>query len=158
MSDALAERLACERVDVGALCASEGFHGAYDEEMDTHELREDALLDRMEELLGDMHERGVGCVVDYHSCELFPERWFDVVVALTCVENTAELYERLSARGYKERKIRENVECDIFQVVVEEAKESYEEVWVRSNANADQMEETMDEIAAWYEARCDAGA
>jgi adenylate kinase len=59
----------------------------------------------------------------------------------------------LAARGYSEKKIRENVECDIFQVVVEEAKEAYEEVWVRANADADAMEATVEEIAAWCESR-----
>jgi adenylate kinase len=92
-------------------------------------------------------------VVDYHSCELFPERWFDLVTCLTLVDDTATLYDRLAARGYSEKKIRENVECDIFQVVVEEAKEAYEEVWVRANADADAMEATVEEIAAWCESR-----
>ena len=101
--------------------------------------------------LASSEARGVGCVVDYHSCELFPERWFDRVCALTCVEQTATLYERLSDRGYSEKKIRENVECDIFQVVVEEAKDSFENVTVRSNATLDDMEETVRELAEWCE-------
>jgi len=151
LADALAERVGAERLDVGALARSEGFHGVYDAEMDTHELAEEALLDRMEEMLASSEERGVGCVVDYHSCELFPERWFDRVCALTCVEQTATLYERLSDRGYSEKKIRENVECDIFQVVVEEAKDSFENVTVRSNATLDDMEETVRELAEWCE-------
>ena len=153
LADALAARIGAKRIDVGALCKSEGFHGAYDEALDTHELDEDALLDEMEARLEAHGERGEACVVDYHSCELFPERWFDLVTALTLVDDTATLYERLRARGYSERKIRENVECDIFQVVVEEAKEAYEEVWVRANADADAMEATVEEIAAWCERR-----
>ena len=40
------------------------------------------MLDHMEERLGG--EDGGGHVVDYHSCDLFPERWFDLVVVLTC--------------------------------------------------------------------------
>ena len=40
------------------------------------------VLDHMEERLGG--EDGGGHVVDYHSCDLFPERWFDLVVVLTC--------------------------------------------------------------------------
>jgi adenylate kinase len=37
-----------------------------------------------------------GNVVDYHSCELFPERWFDLVL-VTRVDNTT-LYDRLTER------------------------------------------------------------
>lgn len=151
LADALAERVGATRLDVGKLARDEGFYGAYDEEMDTHDLAEDALLDRMEEILASTETEGLGCVVDYHSCELFPERWFDVVCALTCVEATATLYDRLRDRGYSEKKIRENVECDIFQVVVEEAKDSFENVVVKANATLDDLEETVGELAEWYE-------
>ena len=99
LADALATRIDAKRIDVGALCAREGFHGAYVEDADTHELDEDALLDRMEDLLEGHAARGEACVVDYHSCELFPERWFDLVTCLTLVDDTATLYDRLAARG-----------------------------------------------------------
>ena len=39
---------------------------------------------------------GSGSIVDHHDCELFPERWFDVVFVLR-TDNT-KLYERLEAR------------------------------------------------------------
>lgn len=37
-----------------------------------------------------------GIIVDYHSCELFPERWFDVVLVLRTENKT--LFDRLVAR------------------------------------------------------------
>lgn len=37
-----------------------------------------------------------GNIVDYHSCEFFPERWFDIVFVLR-VDNTT-LFDRLTAR------------------------------------------------------------
>ena len=158
LADRLAARLGgdgvCARVDVGAIAKNEGFHGEYVEEMDTHELDEDGVLDHLEEVLAEREENGLGVACDYHSCELFPKRWFDLVVVLTCVEDTKTLYERLESRGYAEKKIRENVECDIFQVVVEEAKEAYDEVWTRNNASLDDLERNVEEIAEWFEARC----
>ena len=60
------------------------------------------------------------------SCDFFPERWFDLVLVLTC-DNTA-LYDRLVERGYAAKKLEENVQCEIMQVVLQEAKESYAEV------------------------------
>ena len=50
-------------------------------------------------------------------------RWFDLVVVLM-TDNTV-LYERLEKRGYEEKKISENVQCEIMQVIAEEARESY---------------------------------
>src|SRR5688500_8085518 len=38
-----------------------------------------------------------GNVVDFHSCDLFPERWFDYVIVLRA-DNTI-LYDRLAARS-----------------------------------------------------------
>ena len=57
------------------------------------------------------------------QCAFFPERWFDLVVVLRT--NNEVLYPRLEARGYSERKIQENVECEIMCTVAEEARESY---------------------------------
>ena len=54
---------------------------------------------------------------------LVPCRWFDLVVVLMA-DNTV-LYERLEKRGYEEKKISENVQCEIMQVIAEEARESY---------------------------------
>jgi len=36
--------------------------------------------------------------VDYHGCDFFPERWFDIVFVLRT--NNTILYERLEQRGY----------------------------------------------------------
>jgi adenylate kinase len=46
------------------------------------------------------------CIVDFHTSDFFPERWFDIVVLLRC-DNTV-LYKRLEARGYAVEKITEN--------------------------------------------------
>lgn len=37
-----------------------------------------------------------GNIVDYHGCELFPERWFDAVVVLQT--DNGVLYDRLTNR------------------------------------------------------------
>lgn len=37
-----------------------------------------------------------GNIIDYHSCDFFPERWFDLVVVLQ-TDNTI-LYDRLKKR------------------------------------------------------------
>lgn len=96
-----------------------------------------------------------GNIVDYHGCDFFPERWFDRVVVLQ-TENSV-LYDRLTkrqlilgvydqlfklfllsysfkfsridffGRGYTGAKLTNNIECEIFQVLLEEAKESYPE-------------------------------
>lgn len=50
------------------------------------------LLDAMEPIMADG-----GNVVDYHSCDFFPERFFDLVLVMR-VDNTT-LFDRLTARS-----------------------------------------------------------
>ena len=54
---------------------------------------------------------------------MFPERWFDLVLVLRC--NNTILYDRLQSRQYSGRKLEENVQAEIFQTILDEAKESY---------------------------------
>jgi adenylate kinase len=37
-----------------------------------------------------------GNIIDFHSCDFFPERWFDLVIVLQ-TDNTV-LYDRLEKR------------------------------------------------------------
>ena len=145
----LAERVAAAvddltRIDVSQLAKDGDMLESFDATHDTHVIDEDKVLDHMEEhgLGGDAG----GVVVDYHGCDLFPERWFDLVVVLTC--DNGVLYDRLQARGYSDKKIRGNVECEIFQTLVEEAKESYDEdiVKVCASDSIEDMEENEKSI------------
>lgn len=38
-----------------------------------------------------------GVILDYHTCDIFPERWVDLVVVLRCDHSV--LWERLEARS-----------------------------------------------------------
>ena len=58
-----------------------------------------------------------------------------------------------SSRGYSGKKLTENVECEIFQTILEEAKESYREEIVhelKSNT-PDEMETNLDQIEQWVQ-------
>jgi adenylate kinase len=39
-----------------------------------------------------------GCIIDFHSCDLFPERWIDLVVVLQTTHTI--LWSRLEARYF----------------------------------------------------------
>ena len=49
------------------------------------------VIDELEEVMGEG-----GNVVEYHGCDFFPERWFQLVVVLR-TDNTL-LYDRLHSR------------------------------------------------------------
>ncbi|KAL5101599.1 hypothetical protein RYX36_005926 [Vicia faba] len=117
---ALAEATQLRHINIGELVKEKNLHDGWDDELDSYILNEDLVCDELE----DVMEEG-GNIVDYHGCDFFPERWFDYVVVLQ-TDNTI-LFDRLTKRGYKETKLSNNVESEIFQVLLEEAKESYAE-------------------------------
>ena len=90
-----------------------------------------------------------GVVVDFHSCELFSERWFDLVVVLHV--GTDKLYDRLSEQNYKAKKRSENVECEIMNVVLDEAMESYDMNIVQElkSNSLEELEQIVDRIEQW---------
>ncbi|XP_028758062.1 adenylate kinase isoenzyme 6 homolog [Neltuma alba] len=120
MSSALAEAIQLRHINIGELVKEKNLHDGWDDELDCYVVNEDLVCDELEDIM-----EGGGNVVDYHGCDFFPERWFDIVVVLQ-TDNTV-LYDRLSKRGYTESKLSNNIECEIFQVLLEEAKESYPE-------------------------------
>lgn len=81
-----------------------------------------------------------GNIVEYHGCDFFPERWFQLVFVIQC-DNTI-LYDRLKKRNYKEKKIKENIECEIFHTILEEAQDSYDEEIVHTLKNENSEDRT----------------
>ncbi len=61
------------------------------------------------------------------------------------------LYQRLEKRNYPVRKIQENVQCEIFQTILDEAQESYkpEIVFELSSNSPDEMETNLNKIQDW---------
>lgn len=92
-----------------------------------------------------------GNIVDYHAAEFFPERWFDIVFVLR-TDNTI-LYDRLVARGYTGKKLEDNIDCEIFQTILDEAKESYSEDIVHElqSNTLKEMEANTSRICQWLE-------
>ena len=62
-------------------------------------------------------------IVDFHSSDFFPERFFDLVIVLRTSNDS--LFPRLEQRNYSENKIKNNIEAEIFGVCLEEAQTSY---------------------------------
>eukprot|EP00939_MAST-03C_sp_MAST-3C-sp1_P000741 g741.t1 len=146
-SELLAEATGFKHINVGDLIKENAFHCGKDKDFDSYvldEASEEKLLDAMEIILADG-----GCIVDFHSCAFFPKRWFDIVLVIRT--ETQVLYDRLKKRGYSEKKIGENMECEIMQVVLDEARESYDARVVkelRGNTLED-LERNVEAIASW---------
>ncbi|SPO46653.1 related to FAP7 - involved in the oxidative stress response [Moesziomyces antarcticus] len=164
------------QIDVGAVVKAEGFYTEFLEEWQSYEVNEDQLLDHLEPLTGTIapeptesedydemetnqakqqseedEERG-GLVLDWHTCDVWPERWVDLVVVLRC-DHTV-LWDRLEKRGYPLNKIQENNQAEIMGVVADDARNSYpaEAVVELTSQESGDVEENVDRIIAWINA------
>lgn len=147
----LAEALGFKHVNVGDLVIVHKCFAGRDDALDTHILDEDKLLDLMETEFSHCADDDTGIVADYHACELFPERWFDLILVLRA--KTDVLYDRLTARDYGEKKRAENLEAEIMQVVLEEARESYDAEIVHEvrSDTVEEMESNVQRCKLWVE-------
>uniref|UniRef100_A0A0N4ZXE7 Adenylate kinase isoenzyme 6 homolog n=1 Tax=Parastrongyloides trichosuri TaxID=131310 RepID=A0A0N4ZXE7_PARTI len=121
-SQKLGEDLGFEVMNIGELVKENQLYSSYDNDYKSYILDEDQVLDFIEDR---MNSKDGGVIVDHHGCDFFPQRYFNIIIVLRC--NNTILYERLEKRNYHEKKIRENIECEIFGTILEEAKDSYEE-------------------------------
>ncbi|RZC44280.1 hypothetical protein C5167_037229, partial [Papaver somniferum] len=119
-SSLLSDATGFRHINIGDLVKEKNLHDGWDDELECHIINEDLVCDELEDIM----EQG-GNIVDYHGCDFFPERWFDRVVVLQT--DNSVLYDRLSSRGYMGSKLTNNIECEIFQVLLEEARSSYPE-------------------------------
>lgn len=163
----IAKRCSLKWQDVSKIAKDNGFVEERDEQLDCPVLDEDKVIAarlEFDPLLFRLLTPGIfivfqqlldhlepemsagGNIVEYHGCEFFPERWFNAVFVVRC-SNTI-LYDRLEKRGYNPTKLRQNIECEIFQMVLNEANESYDEdiVYELSGETEEDFVESINEI------------
>ena len=156
LCSAASERFGLRHVSVGDVVRSRGYHAGTDARFDALVLdaaSEDQLLDELEPLMA-----AGGVLLEFHSVDFFPERWFQRVLVLRA--GTAALYDRLTARGYATRKVEENVTAEIMCVVAEEARESYAAGVVHElqHETLEDMEAALAVIGQWLEGEAAAAA
>ncbi|KAM3967521.1 adenylate kinase isoenzyme 6 [Aphomia sociella] len=146
VSRLLADRLKFTWREVSKLAEEHNCLDEYDPEYQCPFLNEDKLLDIMEGMMSNG-----GNIVDYHGCDFFPERWFDGVFVIRT--NNTVLYDRLTQRGYKGKKLEDNVQCEIFETLLEEAQSSYKPEIVNElqNDTQEQLETNINAIVEWIE-------
>ncbi|PRP79851.1 putative adenylate kinase [Planoprotostelium fungivorum] len=133
-------------IDIGAAVKERTLHDGRDEEFDSYVLNEDKIVDEFEDMVGVEGNT----IVDFHTCDFFPERWFDLVVVLRA--DIGQLNQRLQKR---DNKIDENIQCEIMQVVLEDATESYRKELIMELESNDtqQMESNAEKIMEWVNSR-----
>lgn len=84
---------------------------------------------------------------------IFEITLLELLTTLVLLDNSdnTTLHDRLKSRGYGEKKLRDNLECEIFQTILDEARDSYDTQIVhelRSDTDKD-LKENISRIVRW---------
>ncbi|KZZ89904.1 DUF1671 domain-containing protein [Moelleriella libera RCEF 2490] len=142
--ESLAERTGLRHISINQVVKDKGCHEGWNEEYQSWIVDEDKLLDAIEK---EVHCGG--CIIDWHACDLFPRSWLDLVVVLRVDSST--LFDRLTGRNYAEAKLQENLDSEIMEVLLQEARDAFDEAIVieLTSNTADELESNVDRIEAW---------
>ncbi|MBW2972123.1 adenylate kinase family protein [Candidatus Woesearchaeota archaeon] len=115
----LAKKLGYEYIDVASLIKKNRLSEGYDRK------RKCSIVDikKLNRFLGKIIKNSkTEVVIDSHLSHYLPSELVRFCVVTKC--NLKRLNMRLKKRGYPKHKIAENLECEIFDVCLNEAKES----------------------------------
>lgn len=146
ISKAISEKNGMKWLDVSKWAVDKGLVEEFDEKYNCPVIDEDKVIDALEE-----DAKKGGYVLDFYGPDMFPEDWIDIVFVVRT--DNPVLFDRLTARGYKDLKLQHNLEYEMYGMALEEAKEGYDENIVHElqNNTTEQLEDNINRICAWVE-------
>ncbi|CAK9301251.1 unnamed protein product [Gordionus sp. m RMFG-2023] len=105
-------------IDISKFAKDHNLIQEYDNEYDCHVLDEERLIDELEENVQSLDNPVI--IFEYHGVDLFPKHMLNAIFILR-TDNTL-LYDRLNKRAYNGKKLEENLQSEIFQTILDEAK------------------------------------
>ena len=130
-----------KNINIGKLVNEKKLYKNWNKEFNVPEFDDEMINKELEPYLNDG-----GVILDFHSSYFFPEKDINLVVLLRC--NNTELYDRLKARGYNDKKITENIDCEIMEVTSEEVRDSYKDdiIIELKSEKIEDMENNLDKV------------
>ena len=112
-------------LDVKSLIKKNKLGESYDRKrrtfvVDTKKLNKILIYDYIVPLKLDKKINGV--VIDSHLSHHLPKKYVDLCIVTKC--DLKELKKRLDKRSYSKAKVRENLDCEIFDICLNEAREA----------------------------------
>ena len=93
----------------------------------------------------EKRETSRGIIIDSHISHLLPKRLVNFCIILTC-SNFKTLEKRLKKKKYSRKKIRENLEAEIFQVCWLEAQERGHKILSFDTAQGMKKKEILQQV------------
>ena len=121
----------CKYVDVTKLIKENKIYDSYDRKKKAYDVDTKKLNNFLIKLILLEEKNKTKClVIDSHLSHYLPSRYVDLcIVAKTDLK---KLKKRLEKRGYSKAKVRENMDAEIFDVCLNEAREEGHKIKVIS--------------------------
>lgn len=114
----LARKLKYKYIDVNRLIKDNNLRGKYLKEFDSYEVD----VKKLNRILVNLIKKNSNLIVDSHLSHYLQNKYVDYCVVCKC--DLKVLKRRLKLRGYNKRKIKENLDSEIFDVCLVEATEN----------------------------------
>ena len=121
----LAKRRNYKYVDVNKIIKENKLSESYDAILDSYIVDEDKLVEVLKDLIKKSKKQ---LIIDSHMSHHLPKEYVELCIVTKC--ELKELKRRLQARKYSEAKIRNNLDAEIFDVCLVEAKEARHQIKV----------------------------
>ena len=139
-------------LNINDLAKQQKFLLDYDEENECQILDDDAVHDYLEEEYFNSSPPPSGLIIDYHSAGIVPDsEAIHGVFVVRC--NNEKLYDRLQQRQYSTKKIDQNIQSEIFQICLDEARETFDEHLVHqiNNEIEENLKKNVENLVKWIE-------
>jgi len=158
----LAKKLDFEYIDINKIIKKYGLSGGYDKKRKCEVVDIKKLNKRLiktinqykklslkkksinKESLRKIKNKIKGLIIDSHLSHYLPPRYIDLCVITKC--NLRILQKRLKKKHYSKEKIRENLDCEIFDICLNEAKENKHEMIIIDTTKGINMKPILSEI------------
>ncbi|MFH2020917.1 MAG: adenylate kinase family protein [archaeon] len=114
----LAKEMKVKYVNVNKVIDDLNLSEGFDKERDTKIID----ISKLKKALIELIKKEKDVVIDSHLSHYLPNKFVDKCIITKC--NLKELKARLENRGYSKKKVRENLDAEIFDVCRVEAKEN----------------------------------
>ena len=128
LSMKLAKKLAFRYLDVGSIIKKCNFSEDYDEKRKTHIVDAKKLNRELVREIMNCKKTEKGVIIDSHLSHYLPKKYVDLCIVTKC--NLRVLEKRLRKKKYFKAKIRENMDVEIFDICLNEAKDNKHKIFI----------------------------
>lgn len=122
IATAIARRANAVYIDVNQVIKKEKLTASFDKKRNVKIVDTEKLNKVLIEIVKEARKKQTPLIIDSHLSHYLPKKYVDLcIVTKTSLK---KLKKRLQKRNYSKAKIRENMDCEIFDVCLMEAKEA----------------------------------